>query len=152
MSDPLIASDLRLRAVEDVLLRAADQVQALLREAAQQLRPFPPFPGAFFTFGIEVDVEGTEDRGVGCVVVTESGELKELQIGIDAEGLDFFVAADPVSSREEQLVDVDLTPYDRLLYAVRGLHLVMRVLQELNASETPGGGSVRPPQAPSQKE
>ena len=75
-----------LRAADRILERAADDLEALLRDAARRLRPFPPFPGALFSYGVEVEAEGVRDRSLGCVVVTETGELKELQIGFDAEG------------------------------------------------------------------
>lgn len=123
-----------LRAADFALARAADEIQDLLREAARRLRPFPPFPGALFTFGVEAEAEGVRDRSVGCVVVTEEGDLRELQIGFAAEGPDMLGPADPVSMREEQLVDVDLQPYDRLLFAYAGLRAVAG-LQAAQAAE-----------------
>ena len=43
-----------------VLDRAAEQLRILLEETAKSLRPFPPFPGAFFTNAVEVNLEGVE--------------------------------------------------------------------------------------------
>ncbi len=127
-SDPL--SDVRLAQADLILGEAADRLEALLREMARQLQPFPPFPGALFTYGIEVEPDGVEDASVGCVVVTEEGDLKELQIGIDAEGFDAFGGADPVTARSEQLVDLELSPRQRLIFAHNGLMAVQRLLRE----------------------
>ena len=65
------------------LERAALQLRQLLEEAAGQLRPFPPFPGAFFTNAIEVEAEAADSPERGCVVVCEDGELYELKMNID---------------------------------------------------------------------
>ncbi len=127
MSDPSDSADPDLREADRILARAADDLESLLRRAALRLRPFPPFPGALFSYGVEVEAEGVRDRSLGCIVVTEEGELKELQIGFDAEGSGFG-PPDPVSMREERLVDVTLTPYDRLLLAEQGLRAVQALL------------------------
>lgn len=128
-----------LREADHALARAADEIEALLRAAAQRLRPFPPFPGALFSFGVEAEAEGVRDRNVGCIVVTAEGELKELQIGIDAEGPGLLGPPDPVSMREETLVDVELQPYDRLLYAHAGLRAVTALLEAQAAQGDEGG-------------
>lgn len=133
MTPSSIDPDARLRYADDILQRAADELAGLLREAAADLRPFPPFPGAFFTFGVEVEAEGVLDRDVGCVVVTEDGELKELQISLDADE-PAFGPADPVSMRDEQLVDLELRPFDRLLYAYHGLRTISALLRESRAA------------------
>ncbi|MYJ01775.1 MAG: hypothetical protein F4102_05785, partial [Chloroflexi bacterium] len=81
MSDPDSASatqrtvrtQMRKRLADEALSAAAEQVEALLREAALELRPFPPFPGAFFTMGVEVEPDGVRDKNIGCVIVTEEG-------------------------------------------------------------------------------
>ena len=130
-----------LRAADRALARAADEIADLLRDAARRLRPFPPFPGALFTFGVEAEATGVRDRSLGCVVVTDDGELKELQIGIDAEGAGMLGPADPVSMREEQLIDVELQPYDRLLFAYAGL----RAIEALHAQRQEGDDAPRSP-------
>jgi hypothetical protein len=66
-----------------VIDRAAHQLGVLLKEAALALRPFPPYPGAFFTYGVEVNLEGVERPDLGCIVVGEDGELYELEMKID---------------------------------------------------------------------
>lgn len=119
-----------LREADRALARAADEIEELLRPAARRLRPFPPFPGALFTFGVEAEAEGLQDRSLGCIVVTDEGGLKELQIGIEAEGPSMFGPPDPITMREERLVDVDLNPHDRLLFAYAGLRAITALLAE----------------------
>ena len=70
-------------AADEIVERAAEQLGELLRLAATRLRPFPPFPGAFFTNAIEAEPDGAADVDRGCVVVCEDGELYELQMGVD---------------------------------------------------------------------
>lgn len=117
----------------EALSAAAEQVEALLREAALELRPFPPFPGAFFTMGVEVEPDGVRDRNIGCVIVTEEGDLRELQLSFDDEGPGALLGAnDPVSMRDETLIELsDLSPQDRLTLAVNGLDAVSALLNEL---------------------
>ena len=124
-------SELRLRMADEIAAEAADRVQSLLREASAELRPFPPFPGAFFTVGVEVEPDGVRDRGIGCVVVTEAGELRELRISFDDEGPAAQLGAtDPVSMRDETLAELDgISPHDRLALAVNGLRAISGLLQ-----------------------
>ncbi len=129
----------RLRYADQALTTAADQLLVLLKEAALELRPFPPFPGAFFSYGVEVEPQGALDRGLGCIVVTEDGDLRELQIGIDAQGPDAFGGGDPVSMREESLIDVEMNPHDRLLFAYGGLAAITELLRQ-RAAQSGGDG------------
>ena len=117
---------------EEALSAAAEQVEALLREAALELRPFPPFPGAFFTMGVEVEPDGLRDKNIGCVIVTEEGALRELQLSFDDEGPAAFLGAnDPVSMRDETLAELtDLFAQDRLTLALNGLDAVSDLLQQ----------------------
>ena len=124
------ASDPWMGRTDAILSEAADRLMGLLAEAVGQLRPFPAFPGALFTFGVEVEPDGVEDASIGCIVVTEQAELRELQIGIEAEGIGAFGDADPFSSRSEQLVEPELSPRQRLILAHNGLLAVQRVLRE----------------------
>ena len=114
-----------------VLTRAADELERLLRQAAQRLRPFPPFPGALFTYGVEVEPTGLLASDLGCIIVTEEGDLKELLVGL-GEG-PMFGPPDPVALREERLVDVDLTPHDRLLFTCHGLLIITALLLKQEA-------------------
>ena len=117
------------KAQADLLLeRAALQLRQLLQEAAAQLRPFPPFPGAFFTNAIEVESEAAESPERGCVVVCEDGELYELKMSISFTG----DAADPVSARDETLRKLDdLHPRDYLTLAYEALNRVTEHLMEI---------------------
>ena len=127
--------DLRARLADEIAADAAERVEALLREAAAELRPFPPFPGAFFTVGIEVEPDGVRDRDIGCVVVTEDGGLHELRISFDDEGPAAQLGAtDPVSMRDETLAELEaIHPRDRLALALNGLDAVSEHLRAAGA-------------------
>ncbi len=126
-----IRRELRRRMADEALAAAADQVEALLREAALELRPFPPFPGAFFTMGVEVEPDGVLNNEIGCVIVTEAGDLRELQLSFDDEGPAALLGAnDPISMRDETLVELEqLSARDRLTLALNGLDAVNRLLE-----------------------
>lgn len=127
----LVRNELRRRLAEEALTAAAEQVEALLQEAALELRPFPPFPGAFFTMGVEVEPDGVRDKNIGCVIVTEEGTLRELQLSFDDEGPAAFLGAnDPVSMRDETLAELeDVSAQDRLTLAMNGLDAVSDLLE-----------------------
>jgi len=130
------ASDPWLGRTDAIFGEATDRLMVLLGEAVSRLQPFPPFPGALFTFGVEVEPDGVEDASIGCIVVTEQGELRELQIGIDAEGIGAFGDADPFASRSEQLVEPDLSARQRLILVHNGLLAVQRLLgQQADAAQ-----------------
>lgn len=132
MTQRTVRIQLRRRMADEALSAAAEQVEALLREAALELRPFPPFPGAFFTMGVEVEPDGLHDKSIGCVIVTEEGALRELQLSFDDEGPAAFLGAnDPVSMRDETLVELeDLSPRDRLTLAINGLEAISDQLEQ----------------------
>jgi hypothetical protein len=110
-----------------IVERAALQLRQLLEEAAGQLRPFPPFPGAFFTNAIEVEAEATDSPERGCVVVCEDGELYELKMSINFTD----DALDPVTARDETLRKLDdLHPRDYLLLAYDALTRITERLME----------------------
>jgi hypothetical protein len=116
------------KAQADLLLeRAALQLRQLLEEAAGQLRPFPPFPGAFFTNAIEVEAEAADSPERGCVVVCEDGELYELKMSINFTD----DALDPVTARDETLRKLDdLHPRDYLVLAYEALTRITEQLME----------------------
>lgn len=117
--------------------RAAQQLQLLLRETARELRPFPPFPGAFFTNAVEVSLEGVERSDIGCIVVAEDGELYELEMKIDF-GEEFGDVVDPVQAREETLKKLDdLHPQDVIVLAYNALSQLTELLIE-RAAAAPG--------------
>ncbi len=121
------------KAQADALVeQTAQRLRELLQEAVSHLDPFPPYPGAFFTYGIEVDPEvaGRSDRG--CVVLGPDGELYELVIGLEAPFPD--EPADPVTLRSEELKKLDLHPADYLVYAYNALTRVVEILLEQRSS------------------
>ncbi len=126
-----MASDALLRKsqADMVLERAAMQLQALLKEACAELKPFPSFPSAIFTNAIECEADGG-DPEMGCVVVCEDGELYELQMGIDHESIELMDSWDPVTARKETLKKLELHPRDYVLYAYAGLTAVTEYLLE----------------------
>jgi hypothetical protein len=128
MRDPMEYKDEADAAIE----RAAARLRAVLIEAATQLDPFPPFPGAFFSYGIEIDVPGATSPDLGCVVLAPDGELYELQMGQELPVIDLEMA-DPVALRKEELKPLELLPRDYLLYAYAALATVVELLLEQQA-------------------
>lgn len=122
--DPLA----RKREADRIIEDAAGRLRELLQDAARSLRPFPPFPGAFFTNAVEVSLEGVERPDLGCIVVAEDGDLYELEIKIDFS--DEF-ASDPVQARDEKLKKLeDLHPRDYVVLAYNALSRLTEILLE----------------------
>ena len=119
-----------------VIERAAQQLRLLLEETAKSLRPFPPFPGAFFTNAVEVSLEGVERSDIGCIVVGEDGGLYEMEMKIDF-GEEFGEVIDPVQARDETLKNLeDLHPRDEIILAYNAIgQLTERLLEQ---DEPPG--------------
>jgi hypothetical protein len=133
MSPPLSTDPLTYRDEADVALeRAAGTLRRLLAEAAGGLDPFPPFPGAFFSYGIEVEAAGAASADLGCVVLAPDGELYELRMGQELPVFDLELA-DPVALRKEDLKPLDLPPRDYLMYAYNALARVVELLLEQEA-------------------
>jgi len=122
-----------------IIDRTAQQLAVLLKEAALELRPFPPFPGAFFTYGVEVNLEGVERPDLGCIVVGEDGELYELEMKIDF-GDEFGEVVDAVQARDEALNKLeDLHPRDYIILAYNALsQLTELLLERADAPEQSG--------------
>jgi hypothetical protein len=130
MTDPL---DLKAEA-DEAIDRLAGRLRRLLLEATAQLDPFPPFPGAFFTHGIEIEPPGVASPARGCVVLAPDGELYELEMGQDVTALALDLA-DPVALREERLKKLeDLHPREYVLYAYEALTKVVELLLERESS------------------
>ena len=125
---------LEYKAEADAALdRLAQRLQRLLQEAAGRLDPFPPFPGAFFTHGIEIEAPGVDSPERGCVVLAPDGELYELEMGQDVTAL-ALDQTDPVALREERLKKLeDLHPRDYIVYADSALTRVVELLLERQA-------------------
>ncbi len=118
-----------------IVERAADQLRALVHDLAARLDPFPPFPGSFFTYGIEVEPEAAARIDRGCVVVAPDGEFYELEIGVDLDGLDPGGYADPVAMRKEELKKLTLHPRDYIIYAHNAINRMVETLMERNDEE-----------------
>jgi hypothetical protein len=116
-----------------IIERAAQQLRLLLHEAAAELDPFPPFPGAFFSYGIELEPPGMADAGRGCVVLAPDGELYELVMKVDFSG----EVSDPVAARDEKLEKLDLHPRDYVIYAYEALTKVTELLLEQAQADEP---------------
>jgi hypothetical protein len=89
------------------LERAASRLRSVLQEAVAHLDPFPPFPGAFFSYGIEIDAR-RRPPDVGCVILGQDGDLYELKMGQDVPALEMEIA-DP-SPPPGELKPLDLHP------------------------------------------
>lgn len=111
-----------------IVERAAAQLRRLVEDLALQLRPFPPFPGAFFTNAIEVEPDAAGSTERGCVVVTEDGALQELVIGVEFDSPEAL--ADPVAARKEELRPLDLHPRDYIVYAYNAVTALSEQLLE----------------------
>lgn len=125
MPDPMDYKD----EADAVLERTAERLRRLLAEAASQLDPFPPFPGAFFSYGIEIDVAGAQSPELGCVVLAPDGELYELRMGQELPVIDLEMA-DPVALRKEELKPLNMHPRDYVIYAYAALTKVVELLLE----------------------
>jgi hypothetical protein len=110
-----------------VIERAADRLRAILLDAVTRLDPFPPFPGAFFSYGIEIEAPGVESPQRGCVVLGQDGEFYELKMGNDVPSFDFEVT-DPVAMRNEELKPLQLHPMEYLVYAYNAITKVAEIL------------------------
>ena len=115
-----------------VVETAARQLRELLKEASALLNPFPPFPGSFFTLGIEIEGGPVGDCERGCVMLAPDGELYELEVSIDfTHGI-----VDPVTARDERLKPLELHPRDYVVFAYEALTRVSELLMERQAEKS----------------
>jgi hypothetical protein len=115
-----------------VIERAAERLRALLEDAVARLDPFPPFPGAFFSYGIEIEAPGLESPARGCIVLGEDGAFYELKMGNDVPAYDLEFT-DPVAMREEKLEPLELHPREYIVYAHAAIARVAEILLEREA-------------------
>ena len=96
------------RAAADAALEsAAQELRTQLVAIAEQIDPFPAFPGAVFAYGIEVEPRGGGDPDLGCVILGNDGQLYELEIGLDDTQPQQAVA-DASTERHEELRPLDV--------------------------------------------
>src|SRR4051794_21053040 len=119
MADSEIDPLARKAQADLIIERAADQLRRVVHALADELRPFPPFPGAFFTEAIEVEPDAAGSSERGCVVVCSDGDLYELIMGVELDNPEAFI--DPVAARKEELRQLDLHPRDYVVYAYNAI-------------------------------
>lgn len=117
-----------------VIERAADRLKAVLADAVARLDPFPPFPGSFFSYGIEIEAPGMESADRGCIVLGEDGGFYELKMGHEVPADDIEIA-DPVAMREEKLEALELHPLEYIVYAHNAIAKVTELLLERSEAE-----------------
>ena len=135
LPDPTFDPLARKAQADLIVERAAGQLRRVLHELVEQLDPFPPFPGAFFTYGIEVEPEAAARVDRGCVIIAPDGEFYELEIGVDLDGLDPGGYADPVAMRKEELKKLTLHPRDYVVYAHNAITKMVEILLERQERE-----------------
>ena len=119
-----------LRALADATVqRAAEDLQTQLAALVRQVGAFPPFPGAVFAYGIEV--EPPAHSSLGCVVVGDDGELYEFQIGLDHEAIGS--GGDALAQRHEELRKLELPPREFIAYAHGAIEALTAYLEGRNA-------------------
>lgn len=130
MNDAALEPLARKAQADIVLNRAAEQLRTILVDLVARLDPFPPFPGAFFSYGIEVEPEAAARVDRGCVILAPDAEFYELEIGVDMEGLDPSGYADPVAMRSEERKKLDLHPREYVVFAHNAIGIVAELLLE----------------------
>jgi len=126
-SDPMA----RKRRADSLIEATARELHELLQEAAARLQPFPPLPGSFFTYGIEIEGGFADSPERGCVVLAPDGELYEFELSIDfSDG-----GSDPVAARDETLKKLDFHPRDYIVFAYNALTRVTELLMEQESTE-----------------
>jgi len=110
-----------------VIDRTAQQLRDILHAAVGSLNPFPPYPGSFFNYAIEVEpgILGGPNRG--CIVVGQDGELYELIMRMDFSGDD----GDPVGMRDEEMRKLELLPHEYIVLAHQAIKAVVEHQLEL---------------------
>ena len=122
-----------IRAAADAAIgRAVEDLRAQLVSVAEQIDPFPAFPGAVFAYGIEVEPARGGLPDLGCVILGDDGALYELQIGLDDTRPQQAVA-DASTERHEDLVPLDVPPAAFATYAHAALHAAADYLEGVKA-------------------
>ena len=115
-----------------VIERTAQQMRDILHAAVASLNPFPPYPGSFFNYAIEIEpgILSRPDRG--CIVVGQDGELYELIMRMDFSGDE----GDPVGMRDEEMKKLDLLPTEYIVLADAAIKAVVEyALQQQEAKD-----------------
>lgn len=112
-----------------ILESAARYLKEILHELVAQLDPFPAFPDALFTYGIEIEPSTGTNRDRGCVVIRPDGEFYEFSMGIEPSG-----AVDLITTRHEETKKIDLTPQEYIPYAYEAIYKITGLLIERQKS------------------
>ena len=130
MADNNLSSDTSIiQATSDVLLqRTSESLSELLQELVKKFEPFPSYPGAFFAYGIEIDAPKMIAADLGCVILGNDGGLYEFQIGLDTEQI--AAGADPMSTREESLIPLDLPDIEYIPLAYEAIRIATLRLEQ----------------------
>ena len=132
----MAADPTTLRATADATVqRAADALRDQLKQVATLIDPFPPFPGAMFAYGLEVEPPGGGDPALGCVILGNDGALYELTIGLDTTQA--AIGTDASGERSEDLVPLTVPPALYVAYA----HAAMVVATDYIETHRSAGGS-----------
>lgn len=109
-----------------VLERTAQQLKEILQAAVTSLDPFPPYPGSFFNYAIEIEpgIAASKDRG--CIVVGKDAEIYELVMRMDFSGDE----TDPVGMRDEEMRKLDLLPAEYIVLAHAAITAVVEYALE----------------------
>ena len=118
-----------------VIERAADRLRGVLQEAVGRLEPFPPFPGAYFSYGIEIEAPAFESPERGCVVLGEDGEFYELKMGTELPAFEYEIT-DAMAMRKEELQPLEMHPREYLVYAYNAITRVSEILLERESEES----------------
>jgi hypothetical protein len=144
LPDPSFDPLARKAQADLIVERAAEQLRRVVRELVAQLDPFPPFPGALFSYGIEVEPEAAARTDRGCIVLGPDAEFYEFEIGVDPEGLDPSGYLDPVALRHEEMTKLTLHPRDVVVYAHSAITRVTEILLErIEDADRSAGGPPR---------
>jgi hypothetical protein len=130
-SDPLA----RKAHADLILERTAGQLKDILHAAVAAIDPFPPYPGSYYTYGIEVEPGPLTSSERGCIVVGKDGELYELIVRMDFSGDE----SDPASARDEEMRKLDLLPAEYIILA----HSAIKAVVEYQLEQQEAEGSAR---------
>ena len=108
--------------------KTASELKQLLIKLASEIEQLPPFPGAMFTYGIEVEPPKSSD--LGCILVGEKGSLYELILNFDDEALARDGA--PTETRNEELRPLEGDAMEIIPYLHAAIEAVINYLDNDN--------------------
>ena len=106
--------------------RTANELKEILINLTSEIGQLPPFPGAMFTYGIEV--EPPKGSNFGCIIVGEKGNLYELILSFDDNALAKNSA--PTEIRNEELNLLELDSIEFIPHAYAAIQAVINYLNK----------------------